>query len=85
MSICPDDLTIPQYETLHAVIEFHNRNSYMPALQNLADALDISITAVVKRLGYLEDKGYMLRVEGISRGIILKEKAKTCKDIHPAG
>ncbi|HOJ39152.1 MAG TPA: transcriptional repressor LexA [bacterium] len=71
-----ENLTVRQKEILSFLREFVSEHGYPPTISEVMKHFSFSSPQAVKgHLLALEKKGYLKRVEKISRGLILKEKA----------
>ncbi len=71
------DLTERQYRILEFIVKVTEREGYPPTIREIAEHFGIrSTTGVRRHLKALEKKGYIHRLEGKARGIILHEKVK---------
>lgn len=72
-----ESLSRRQHEMLLSVQTFIRRNGYPPTIRDLGLAMKIaSPNGVVCHLNALERKGYITRVPGVSRGIVLTKAGK---------
>ena len=70
-------LTRRQASILAFVREFTASNSYPPTVREIMAGCKLSSTSVTDyNLLHLKDRGYLVRVSGIARGIILTEQGK---------
>ncbi|MBC7262987.1 MAG: repressor LexA [Chloroflexi bacterium] len=68
-----EELSPRQKRILDFLFEYAKEHEFPPTIREIAEALDISSTSVVKHhLDTLERKGYIERMRDIARGIILK-------------
>jgi repressor LexA len=68
-------LTSKQNITLEYIKSFINNNQYPPTLREIGLGLNIKSTNGVRvHLKALERKGWLKRVQNVSRGIVLSEK-----------
>jgi len=68
-------VTSRQREIYDFIVSFMNKHGYPPTIEEIADAFQIKWpTAIVDHLRALEQKNYIKRVPGISRGIKLVEE-----------
>ncbi len=69
------DLTVRQKEILSFLQKFISEHGYPPTLNEIREHFSFaSVQAVKGHLLALEKKGYLQRIEKISRGLILKER-----------
>ena len=79
-------ITIRQREVLDYITRFIDRNGYPPTLREIAGHLKVSGTlGVMKHLDALEQKGYLRRETGSSRGIVLAGRTAPTVSIPVAG
>jgi repressor LexA len=65
-------LTLRQQQVYQFIIDYLDRYSYPPTLQEIAGHLGIrGNLGVLRHLGALEKKGYIRRIAGSSRGIVV--------------
>ncbi len=64
-----------QSDMLAYIRDFTARNSYPPTIREITGGCDLSSTSVADyNLLCLEEKGYLNRIPGIARGIVLTER-----------
>lgn len=79
-------ITSRQREVLDYIAGFVDRNGYPPTLREIAGHLKVSGTlGVMKHLDALEQRGYLRRQSGSSRGIILAGRTAHTASIPVAG
>lgn len=79
-------ITSRQREVLDYIAGFVDRNGYPPTLREIAGHLKVSGTlGVMKHLDALEQRGYLRRQSGSSRGIILAGRTAQTASIPVAG
>ncbi|MBT1075876.1 transcriptional repressor LexA [Geobacter grbiciae] len=79
-------ITSRQREVLDYIAGFVDRNGYSPTLRETAGHLKVSGTlGVMKHLDALEQRGYLRRQSGNSRGIILAGRTAQTASIPVAG
>jgi repressor LexA len=79
-------ITIRQREVLDYIAGFVDRNGYPPTLREIAGHLKIRGTlGVMKHLDALEQKGYLRREAGSSRGIVLAGRSAPTVSIPVVG
>lgn len=69
-----EELTQRQEEVLKTIINFIKTKGYVPTIIELADVLNINIKTCYEFLMRLENKGYIEKKKGSSRGIFLTKK-----------
>jgi len=72
-----DKLTTRQQIAYNTIIEFVREQGFSPTVRDLGAMLGRSTSTVHKLLCQLENKGYISRREGISRGIFINDAQKT--------
>ena len=79
-------ITARQREVLDYIADFVERKGYPPTLREIAGHLKVSGTlGVMKHLDALEQKGYLQREAGSSRGIVLAGKTATAASVPVVG
>lgn len=73
----PPPLSPRQHAILQSVVTFMDEHGYAPTLREIQGALGISsISVVAHHLDVVEARGYLRRVPGTSRSIVLLPAAR---------
>lgn len=69
------EITAPQRRTLLEIESYIRRHQLAPTLQELAEALGISVPSAFEQVTQLVRKGYLRRVGGKARGLVVLRQA----------
>jgi len=73
-----EKLTARQQQVYDFIVQYKEQRGYAPSLQEIADHLQVSGNlGVLRHLRALEQKGYIRRSSGSSRGIVLLGRASS--------
>jgi repressor LexA len=65
------ELTVRQKECLEAIRKYISDHGYAPTMRELAEILDVYMKCAYDHVRTLERKGYLHKVDGHSRTIVL--------------
>ena len=63
-----------QAEVVEAIDSYAEQNGYPPTVKELAELLGISTTSAHERIAHLVQKGYLAKVPGKARSLVVKKR-----------